>query len=83
MQLAKRKFQKENLEFSVQSIYGNGVEQKYDLVISNMVLEHVSNQHEYINKLYNLLEKDGILLLSVPNRYSIWKEAHYDIFFLS
>ncbi len=40
--------------------------QKYDLIIAQSVLEHVNNPIELFSHLYNALNKNGTLLISVP-----------------
>ncbi len=40
------------------------------------VLEHVHNLKERINEIYNLLEKNGVAVIAVPN-YTSWDAKHY------
>lgn len=39
---------------------------KYDYVICSEVIEHIENDFLLVNKIYNSLTKDGILILSTP-----------------
>lgn len=53
-----------NLQFGgLEKIYGNS----FDLIILNHVLEHISRPEEFINSLKKNLNKNGKLLISVPN----------------
>jgi 2-polyprenyl-3-methyl-5-hydroxy-6-metoxy-1,4-benzoquinol methylase len=40
---------------------------KFDLIIMNHTLEHIENPLVVLKKAYDLLEKDGIILIDVPN----------------
>lgn len=40
---------------------------KYDIIVCVNTLEHIPNLKEFINKIYNLLDDDGILFFVVPN----------------
>lgn len=42
-------------------------EKKFDIITLWHVVEHIKNPIQVFNKLNNLLEKDGILLISTPN----------------
>ena len=42
---------------------------KFDVVISNHVIEHVPNQILHINEIHRVLKKGGILYLATPNKY--------------
>lgn len=41
--------------------------ESFDVITLWHVLEHVHNLHNYINKFYSLLKKDGVLIIAVPN----------------
>ena len=46
--------------------------QKFDLVIMNMVLEHVLNPYHYVNNIvFDILNKNGVLIITVPNMNSL------------
>lgn len=47
---------------------------KFDVVTILHVLEHVESVELYIQKMYELLNKDGILFVEVPN-YNSWTRA--------
>lgn len=44
-------------------------EEKYNIVISQEVIEHVSNQKAYINIAASYLKKGGFLILTTPNKF--------------
>ncbi len=56
-----------------------GLTKKYSLVVCNNFLEHQPNTGEFIKSLAKLLDKDGILYLSVPNfEYLLAKNCLYE-----
>jgi SAM-dependent methyltransferase len=46
--------------------------QKYDLVVTFEVLEHIQNDMAFLEKIHSLLNDDGVLLFSVPAHMSRW-----------
>ncbi|SHJ53879.1 glycosyltransferase [Cycloclasticus pugetii] len=55
--------------------------ESFDIVISNHVIEHVTNQELHINEIKRVLKNDGILYLATPNKF--WPfEVHYRIYLL-
>ena len=44
---------------------------KFDVVILNHVLEHLKDPKEVLNKTWNLLNNDGIIVINVPNAGSL------------
>jgi len=65
VEYAKENFASENLIFKEVKDLGY---QKFDLITSFQVIEHVPNDKEYIYKLKNLLNPGGILLLTTPDK---------------
>ncbi len=59
----------ENLPFVNESI---------DLVISNHVIEHVSDNKLHLKEIHRVLKEDGTVYLATPNRLWPW-EVHYKI----
>jgi len=43
----------------------------FDLIILQDVLEHLDNREELINSIYNLLNDNGMIYLSTPNKFSV------------
>ena len=64
-----------NIEFFNSSIksFSESHKKKFNLIICSSVLEYVDNFRESLKQIYNLLEKDGILIFSVPNKFSIYR----------
>lgn len=55
--------------------------ENFDVVISNHVIEHVTDQELHISEIKRVLKNDGVLYLATPNR--LWPfEVHYKLFFL-
>lgn len=50
----------------------------FDIVISNHVIEHVTNNKLHLNEIYRVLKKNGIMYLATPNRLWPW-EVHYKL----
>jgi 2-polyprenyl-3-methyl-5-hydroxy-6-metoxy-1,4-benzoquinol methylase len=41
---------------------------KYDVIISQEVIEHIEDQEKYIDVCYNVLEEGGYLIITTPNK---------------
>jgi len=50
--------------------------ESFDIIISNMVIEHTSNQPKHLENIYRLLKPGGICYLGAPNKY-FPIEPHY------
>ncbi len=60
-------------------------DQKFDVVISNHVIEHVGtmeDQQHHLLEILRVLKNDGIVYLAAPNRWMLI-EPHYKLLFLS
>jgi len=62
---AKEHYVSDNVIFKGINELGN---EKYDVIVSFQVIEHVKNDKAYINKLKKLLNPNGVLLLTTPNK---------------
>lgn len=62
---AKDKFEANNLSFEE---IKNADFQKYDIITSFQVIEHVTNDKEYLKKLKSMLTPGGILFITTPDR---------------
>lgn len=54
---------------------------KFDIVISNDVLEHVEDTEKVIQEAYRMLKPGGILIFNMPN-YRWFYEGHYNMFWI-
>lgn len=45
--------------------------ESFDIITMNHVLEHVHNPKEVVRKIHDLLKKNGILIIGVPNKNSL------------
>lgn len=63
--------QKRGIEAIVDSFENIKINQKFDLVIFNHVLEHLSDPEGVLNQSKNLLDDKGLLLISLPNFDSV------------
>ena len=56
----------------------------FDFVYSPDVIEHVSDQTQYLEEINRILQQNGTVLLNSPNRYSlVCPEPHVGIWFLT
>jgi 2-polyprenyl-3-methyl-5-hydroxy-6-metoxy-1,4-benzoquinol methylase len=79
---AKKEYNSSNLSFMTISELGN---EKFDVITSFQVIEHVPNDHEYTAKLSKLLNPGGILIISTPdkkNRLFKYIQQPWNIFHL-
>ena len=59
----------------------SNIEQKFDVIVSRQVFEHLNNPKEIFEKMVNLLDDNGIIFLDVPNGgKSIRENRYFDIF---
>jgi 2-polyprenyl-3-methyl-5-hydroxy-6-metoxy-1,4-benzoquinol methylase len=58
----------------------------FDLIILQDTLEHLDNREKLINNVYNLLNDNGMIYLSTPNKFSVINiiaDPHWGLPFLS
>lgn len=59
-----------NVEFVVQDAeYYKNNDVRYKAIVCSEVLEHLNEPKKLLHKLYDILEDDGILVVTVPNGY--------------
>jgi SAM-dependent methyltransferase len=55
----------------------------FDIITINQVLEHIPNPSETIKELFRVLNKDGVLIIGVPNTnslaYNLFKKYWYQL----
>lgn len=50
-------------------------EEKFDVVVSSEVIEHVPDQLEFVSQIAAVLKPDGVLVLSTPN--GLYRESYF------
>jgi 2-polyprenyl-3-methyl-5-hydroxy-6-metoxy-1,4-benzoquinol methylase len=67
---AKKKYTQENLSFLVGSMiqFPFARERKFDVIVCFEALEHIVDQRACLKEMKNHLKKEGMLILSTPNR---------------
>lgn len=57
-------------------------DKKFDVVVSNQVIEHTKNQSLHISEISRVVKNGGLVYLATPNRYWVI-EPHFHLPFLS
>jgi GT2 family glycosyltransferase/ubiquinone/menaquinone biosynthesis C-methylase UbiE len=80
VQHAKRKYIKPNLEFKVGSILEIpvGHDGVFDVIVCFEAIEHVQDHHKLLSEAKRLLSRDGIFLVSTPNKVLYTDEPHFN-----
>ena len=65
--LGKVKKRFSDVEVGQIDIVKDVLEEKYDLIIFNHVLEHIEEDDKALKNLYKILDNNGLILLGVPN----------------
>lgn len=80
---AVKKYSKQkNLTFYNSPIEEFNTKQKFDLIISLTVFEHIANKKAFYDKIFSLIKPNGIIYITAPNKYWIF-EQHYGLPFLA
>lgn len=61
--------------------YTGGLKEKFDIVFCSHTLEHVNNPKEFIESIYSILKKEGILYLEIPNERTnlmLWIQKRFN-----
>ena len=61
----------DNVEYYQQSLYELNINKMTNVIISIRTLHHLNNIELLFEQFYNTLDKDGILILDIPNHYHI------------
>jgi len=70
IQNAQIKYQNDNLKFQIGDIMNLTFENnKFDVIICFETIEHVVDYEKSLSELKRVLKKDGILIMSTPNKY--------------
>lgn len=65
---------KQRLEINIGDFFEFNSKNKYDLVISCEVIEHICDDNDFINRIYNLINEGGQLIVSVPAHQKFWSK---------
>ena len=69
---AGRKYQSSNLKFFTgEASKINWSDNYFDLVVSFETIEHLANYRQFLEEIYRVLKKDGLLIISTPNRHLV------------
>ena len=69
---AQNDFSKENIKFINDDLFNVELEREsYDFVVSFETIEHVSDYEKFILLYKNILKKDGVLIISTPNKFLV------------
>ncbi len=69
LKYAESQYQLPNLKFiKIDNYPTNFTPESFDIIISSHVIEHIDDVKIYLNQLKRLLKKDGILILTTPNK---------------
>ena len=73
--LKKNKYNLKNTEFIKSNIedYVHSTNKKFNIVISSSVLEYVDDLKKNFLMLRDLLDEDGVIIFSLPNRISFYR----------
>lgn len=75
---AKKKFNRNNLFFRKLNIYNlKKINHKFDIVVSFQVIEHLKDIDSYLSNIKEKLTKNGILIISTPNKSSNHVKSPY------
>jgi 2-polyprenyl-3-methyl-5-hydroxy-6-metoxy-1,4-benzoquinol methylase len=53
-------------------------DQSFDIIVSNHIIEHVTNANQHLAEIARLVRDNGLVYLATPNRLWPW-EVHYQI----
>ncbi len=74
---AKAAYQSGNLKFSVlDALCLENLEQSFDLVTAFEMIEHIKMQDEFLSQVRKVLKKDGIFMVSTPDKFVHEHEWH-------
>ncbi|KKQ97038.1 MAG: Methyltransferase type 11 [Candidatus Woesebacteria bacterium GW2011_GWA1_39_12] len=80
--IKEKKKRKSSVIFVNKKIEDFSTRQKFDLVLSITTIEHMPESKKSFRKIFNLMNKGGLLFVTAPNK--LWPfEAHYHLPFLS
>lgn len=77
LNIAKSKYNNDNIEYKCIDVDKETIVGKYDGIVCLETLEHLKYSDSFLNNLYNILDENGVMILSVPNsKYEIVENGH-------
>lgn len=67
IEIARKNNMANNIEYILLDVDNNDLYGDYDVIVCFETLEHLKYPNEFLKKIYSCLDKDGVVLLSVPN----------------
>lgn len=72
LNIAKSKYNNDNIEYKCIDVDKETIVGKYDGIVCFETLEHLKYSDRFLKNLYNILNENGVMILSVPNsKYEI------------
>lgn len=65
IRLAKNRWPE--IDFEIADITKYQTNERFDVVISSEVIEHITNKHNFMNTVVTLLNKEGYMIITCPN----------------
>ena len=72
------KYRRDNLDFVAASAIQLPFDKPFDVVVCFETLEHVENQEGLLSEARRLLEPDGLLIVSTPDKQTYSDDPHFD-----
>ncbi|MEK6955464.1 MAG: methyltransferase domain-containing protein, partial [Nanoarchaeota archaeon] len=66
---ANKKNKFKNCKFKVANAHDINIKEKYDVIVSPEVLEHLKHPEKLVSSIQRLLKDDGLLIITIPNGY--------------
>lgn len=63
-------------QISIRELFEKFVGRKWDVINAAYILEHIPNPMEFLNRVKDYLETDGIIILEVPNDFNPFQMAY-------
>ena len=83
LELAKKKTtlkKIKNIKFILSDLNNYNSNKKFELIFCSSVMEYLENFSKHLDKLHNLLDDKGTLLLTLPNSRSIYRSIELLLF---
>ncbi len=67
LDVAKTKYNNDNIKYECLDLDLNNINGSYDGIVCFETLEHLKYPDNFLKNLYNILDENGIIVLSIPN----------------